>query len=122
MLKIIEDKNLCCKRCVDGMYLPGFEEIIVADRNDKAVLVHEIGHYLWDNGSIEYLDSILDICCILGVSFWDMVDIEAVSEIVDDYEFFIDEILAYFVEQVFNDFPELVLDSVPIFRIVLRGL
>lgn len=121
MLKIIEDKNLCSKRGVDGMYLCGLEEIVVADRSDRAVLVHEISHYLWDNGSIEYLNSILDICDCLGVSFWDVVDVECVSEMVDDYEVLFDEICAYFMEQVYKDFPDLVLDSVPIFRIVLGG-
>lgn len=121
MLKIIEDKNLCDERGVDGLYLIAPEVIVVADRSDKPVLVHEISHYLYSIGSTKYLDSIIDICALLGVDFFDVVDIKAVSEMVDDYEVMLDEIVAYFVEQVFKDFPELVLDSVPIFRIVLRG-
>lgn len=119
MLKIIQDKNLCSKCGVDGMYLCGFEEIIVADRENKPVLVHELSHYLWDSCSTEYLDSILDICALLGIDFWDVVNVAEVSEIVGDYEVLIDELCAYFVEQVYKDFPELVLDSVPVYRIIL---
>lgn len=120
MLKIIEDKNLCEKRGVDGMYLCGYEEIVVADRNNKPVLVHEISHYLWDNGDSEYLDMVLGICVLLDVDFWDIVNVQEVSEMVDDYEVFIDELVAYFVEQVYLDFPELVLESHPVYRIVLE--
>lgn len=120
MLRIIEDKNLCSKRGVDGMYLCGFEEIVVEDRNDKPVLVHEISHYLWDVGSSEYLGNVLDICNLLRVDFWDVVNINEVSEMVDDYEVLIDELCAYFMEQVYKDFPELVLESHPIYRIVLE--
>lgn len=121
MLKIIEDKNLCSKRGVDGMYLPGLEEIIVADRNDKAVLVHEIGHYLYDSHVADYFDIILNMCEVLGVNFWDVVNVDDVSEMVDSYDVLIEELCSYFIEQVFKDFPELILDSVPIFRIILRG-
>lgn len=120
MLKIIEDKNLCEKRNVDGMYLLGFEEIIVADRNDKPVLVHEIGHYLFDVHPTEYLDTILGISRLLGVDFWDVINIQEVSEMVDDFEVLIDELAAYFMEQVYKDFPELVLDSMPIYRNILE--
>lgn len=121
MLRIIEDKNLCSKRGVDGMYLPGFEEVIVADKNDKAVLCHEISHYLYDIGSTKYFDSILDICALLGVNFWDVVDVVSVSEMTNDFEFMMDEILAYFMESVYNEFPEVVLESHPVYRIVLEG-
>lgn len=120
MLRIIEDKNLCEKRAVDGFYICGLEEIVVADRNDKAVLVHEISHYLWDVGSTKYLDSILDICALLDISFWDVVDIEAVSEMVDDYEVLLDELCAYLVEQVYMDYPEVILQSHPVYRIILE--
>lgn len=122
MLKIIEDKNLCSKRGVDGMYLPGLEEIIVADRNDKAVLVHEIGHYLYDSHVADYFDIILNMCEVLGVNFWDVVNVDDVSEMVDSYDVLIEELCSYFIEQVFKDFPELILDSVPIFRIVFERL
>lgn len=120
MLRIIEDKNLCAKRNVDGMYLIGFEEIIVADRNDKPVLVHEIGHHLYQEHIDVYFGIILDMCKILGVDFWNVVDIEYVSEMVDSYDVLIDEVCAYFIEQVYKDFPELVLESLPIFRILLE--
>jgi len=120
MLRIIENKYLCDKRSVDGMYVVGFEEIVVHDRNDRSVLVHEISHYLWDKGSVDYLDAVLGISKVLGVTFWEVVNVEAVSEMVDDYEVLIDELCAYFVEQVYEDFPELVLDSVPIYRNVIQ--
>lgn len=101
------------------MYICGFEEIVVADRNDKPVLVHEISHYLWDVGSIEYLDMVLGVCDLLEFDFFDVVNVEEVSEMVDDYEVLVDELCAYCVEQIYLDFPELVLDSVPIYRIIL---
>lgn len=123
MLKIIEDKNLCSKIGVDGCYRCGFEEIVVEDRNNKPVLVHEISHYLWENGDTDYLDSILGICALLEIDFWDIVNVQEVSEIVDDYEVLVDELCAYFMEQVYLDSPELVLESHPIYRIILeRGV
>ena len=120
MLKIIENKNFCNKMCVDGMYLIDYQEIIVADKNDKGVLVHEISHYLYSIGSIKYFDSILNISSLLGIDFWDVVDIEAVSGMVDDYEVLMDELCAYFFEQVYMDFPEVILESHPVYRIVLE--
>ncbi len=123
MLKIIENEKFCNKKCIDGCYFPLLQEIIVADRDDKSVLVHELSHYLWDKGSSEYLDAVLDISKVLGVTFWEVIDITAVSEMVNDYEILIDELAAYFMEQVYKDFPELVLDSVPVYRIILeRGV
>ncbi len=120
MLKIIENKKFCNKKCIDGCYFPLLQEIIVADRENKGVLVHELSHYLFDVHPIEYLDTIIDISEVLGVTFWDVVNVEAVSEMVDDYEVLIDELAAYFMEQVYMDFPELVLDSVPIYRNVIQ--
>lgn len=123
MLRIIEDKNLCSKRGVDGMYICGFEEIVVADRSNKPVLVHELGHFLWENGDTDYLDMVLGICALLEIDFFDVVNIEEVSEMVDDYEVMIDEILSYFCEQIYKQFPEIILESHPIYRIVLeRGV
>ena len=120
MLKIIEDKILCDERGVDGMYLIDTQAIVVADRNNKGVLVHEISHYLYSIGSTKFFDSILDICVLLDIDFWDVVDIESVSTMVDDYEVLIDELCAYFVEQVYMDFPEVILESHPIYRIILK--
>lgn len=120
MLKIIEDKNFCDERGVDGMYLIDPQVIVVADRNDKGVLVHEISHYLYSIGSTKYFDSILDICALLDINFWDMVDIETVSEMVDDYEVLIDELCAYYMESIYNEFPEVVLKSHRIYSIFLE--
>lgn len=120
MLRIIEDKNLCDKRGVDGMFLIGYQEIVVADKNDKGVLVHEISHYLYSIGSTKYFDSILNICALLDVDFWDVVDIEAVSGMVDDYEVFMDECCSYFMERIYNEFPEVILQSHPVYRIILE--
>lgn len=123
MLKIIQDPNLCSKRGVDGFYALDSQTIVVSDRSNKSVLVHEISHYLWDIGSTKYLNSILDICTILGIDFFDIVNVEEVSEMVGDYEVLLDECCAYLMEQVYLDFPELVLDSVPIYHVVLeRGV
>ena len=119
MLKIIENPIICKMRGVDGFYAIDTKTIVVSDRENKQVLVHEISHYLWDIGSEEYLDFIFRVCVLLDVDFWDVVDVEAVSEMVDDYEWFIDECCAYFMEQVYLDFPELVLDSAPVFSVVL---
>ena len=119
MLRIIEDKSLCNKQGVDGMYLIDAQTIVVADKKDKGVLVHEISHYLYSIGSTKYFDSILDICALLDIDFWDVVGVAEVSTMVDDYEVLIDELCAYFVEQVYKDFPWLVLESHPIYSIIL---
>ena len=119
MLKIIENPIICKMRGVDGFYAIDTKTIVVSDRENKQVLVHEISHYLWDIGDTEYLDTILSICDLFNIDFWDVVDVEAVSEMVDDYEWFIDECCAYFMEQVFLDFPELVLESNSVFSVVL---
>lgn len=71
MLKIIENPKFCNKMCVDGAYFPLTQEIVVADRNNKQVLVHEISHYLWQEGNTNYLDSILGICALLKIDFFD---------------------------------------------------
>lgn len=120
MLRVIEDPKLCEKRNVDGMYLIDAQAIVVADKNDKGVLVHEISHYLYSIGSTKYFDSILDICALLDIDFWDVVDIEAVSCMVGDYEVLMDELCAYFVEEVYMDFPEVILQSHPVYRIILE--
>ena len=75
---------------------------------------------MYSIGSTKYFDSILDICALLDIDFWDMVDIETVSEMVDDYEVFMDEMLAYFMESIYVNFPEVVLQSHPVYRIVLE--
>lgn len=120
MLRIIENPKFCNKMCIDGCYFQELQEIIVADRNNKGVLVHELSHHLWDKGDTDYLDMVLGICALLEIDFFDVVNVAEVSTLVDDYEVMLDEIMAYFVEQVYLDFPDLVLGSHPVYRIVLE--
>lgn len=119
ILRIIEDKNLCDKRGVDGCYFQESQVIVVADKNDKGVLVHELCHHWFSMGSRPFLDFVLDLCNILGVTFFDVVDIESVSEQCFDYDEFVDEILAYFCEEVYKEFPLFFEDNI-LFKGFLR--